>query len=72
MKIRAVVPTARRIVVRHSTPSVSFYYAYKIWSKSNYTKFDQIYIKNMNIYNTKTTKYENTFHDASGNIDFIL
>ena len=27
-----------------STSSVSFYSAYKIWSKSNYTKFDQIYI----------------------------
>ena len=41
-------------VVLIYTPSVSFYSAHKIWSKSNYTKFDQIYIKNMNIYNIKT------------------
>ena len=36
------------------TTSVSFYSAYKVLLNSNYTKFDQIYIKNMNIYNTKT------------------
>ena len=56
----------------YSTPSVSFYSAYKIWSKSNYTKLNQIYIETMNIYNIKTIRYENTFRGAFDNVDFIL
>src|ERR1041384_5829480 len=35
----------RKIHVWVHTPSVSFYSAYKVWSKSNLIKFDQIYTK---------------------------
>ena len=54
------------------TPSGPFYSAYKNCLKSNFIKFDLIYMKNINIYHAKVIQYKNLSHDTCTNIYFIL